>query len=182
MSSTCTHISGSRGTIQAVGSYLDSQTVAPQQGFTYNIYHGGMRGINGEGDGWWDTAGSGNRNRTIGDSIFHCHPLPALRSGHVGALACARRPGGRHPQAARWSAEARSFSQLRTGGRTQDVPPGRGRPPDRPVAGPRGRRRGRHAGHADPCHRPASRRGAATVCRLMPKPQTSSNRRPRRRS
>src|SRR5690606_36110108 len=26
------------------GSYLDSQTVAPQQGFTYNIYFGGLNG------------------------------------------------------------------------------------------------------------------------------------------
>ncbi len=63
------------------GSYLDSQTVGPQQGFTYNIYHGGLRGVNGGDKGWWDTAGSGNRNRTIGDSIFHCHLYPHFAQG-----------------------------------------------------------------------------------------------------
>ncbi|NHF72003.1 cupredoxin domain-containing protein [Paracoccus xiamenensis] len=63
------------------GSYLDSQTVAPQQGFTYNIYHGGMNNLNGAPKGWWDTQGSGNRNRTIGDSIFHCHLYPHFAQG-----------------------------------------------------------------------------------------------------
>ncbi|MGR6430545.1 hypothetical protein ACU5AY_06445 [Rhizobium sp. PAMB 3174] len=63
------------------GSYLDSQTVGPQQGFTYNIYHGGLRGENGDGKGWWDTQGSGNRNRTVGDSIFHCHLYPHFAQG-----------------------------------------------------------------------------------------------------
>lgn len=63
------------------GSYLDSQTVGPQQGFTYNIYHGGLRGENGNGKGWWDTQGSGNRNRTVGDSIFHCHLYPHFAQG-----------------------------------------------------------------------------------------------------
>ncbi|MGB3316823.1 MAG: hypothetical protein WBB85_20715, partial [Albidovulum sp.] len=63
------------------GSYLDSQTVSPQQGFTYNIYHGGLRGLDGAERGWWDTQGSGNRNRTIGDSIFHCHLYPHFAQG-----------------------------------------------------------------------------------------------------
>ena len=63
------------------GTYLDSQTVAPQQGFTYNIYHGGLRDENGTGQGWWDTQGSGNRNRTVGDSIFHCHLYPHFAQG-----------------------------------------------------------------------------------------------------
>jgi len=73
------------------GSYLDSQTVAPQQGFTYNVYHGGKRGFNDQTsgdmtdgdatDGWWDTQGSGNRNRTLGDSIFHCHLYPHFAQG-----------------------------------------------------------------------------------------------------
>ena len=63
------------------GSYLDSQTVAPQQGFTYNIYHGGLRDPDGTGDGWWSRQGSGNRNRTIGDSIFHCHLYPHFAQG-----------------------------------------------------------------------------------------------------
>ncbi len=47
------------------GSYLDSQTIAPQQGFAYEIYHGG----------------SGNRNQTPGDSIFHCHLYPHFAQG-----------------------------------------------------------------------------------------------------
>lgn len=63
------------------GSYLDSQTVAPQQGFTYNIYHGGLRDPDGEGKGWWGHQGAGNRNRTVGDSIFHCHLYPHFAQG-----------------------------------------------------------------------------------------------------
>lgn len=63
------------------GSYLDSQTVGPQQGFTYNIYHGGLRGPKGAGQGWWASQGSGNRNRTVGDSIFHCHLYPHFAQG-----------------------------------------------------------------------------------------------------
>ncbi|MBU2958876.1 hypothetical protein Q4511_15155 [Paracoccus sp. 1_MG-2023] len=63
------------------GSYLDSQTVGPQQGFTYNIYHGGLRGPGDTGQGWWDSQGSGNRNRTVGDSIFHCHLYPHFAQG-----------------------------------------------------------------------------------------------------
>ncbi len=66
------------------GTYLDSQTVAPQQGFTYDIYGGGMqiyrRGAAGE-RGWYETLGSGNRNRTVGDSIFHCHLYPHFAQG-----------------------------------------------------------------------------------------------------
>ncbi len=63
------------------GSYLDSQTVGPQQGFSYNIYHGGLRGPGDTGEGWWDSQGSGNRNRTVGDSIFHCHLYPHFAQG-----------------------------------------------------------------------------------------------------
>ncbi|WP_100526161.1 cupredoxin domain-containing protein [Paracoccus aminovorans] len=59
------------------GSYLDSQTVGPGQGFTYNIYHGGRR----DGQGHWYVGGSGNRNRTVGDSIFHCHLYPHFAQG-----------------------------------------------------------------------------------------------------
>lgn len=66
------------------GAYLDSQTVAPQQGFSYDIYGGGMevyhRGASGE-QGWFETLGSGNRNRTVGDSIFHCHLYPHFAQG-----------------------------------------------------------------------------------------------------
>ncbi|HHH39252.1 MAG TPA: copper oxidase, partial [Sedimenticola sp.] len=47
------------------GTYLDSQTIAPQQGFTYPIHYGG----------------SGNRNVTPGDSIFHCHLYPHFAQG-----------------------------------------------------------------------------------------------------
>ncbi|MEZ5882324.1 MAG: hypothetical protein R3D53_00480 [Paracoccaceae bacterium] len=66
------------------GAYLDSQTVAPQQGFTYRIYGGGAelyrRGTDGA-QGWYDTLGAGNRNRTVGDSIFHCHLYPHFAQG-----------------------------------------------------------------------------------------------------
>ncbi len=66
------------------GSYLDSQTVAPQQGFTYDIYEGGLevyhKGTGGT-PGWYETLGSGNRNRTVGDSIFHCHLYPHFAQG-----------------------------------------------------------------------------------------------------
>ncbi len=47
------------------GTYLDSQTIAPQQGFSYDIYYGG----------------AGNRNATAGDSIFHCHLYPHFAQG-----------------------------------------------------------------------------------------------------
>ena len=47
------------------GTYLDSQTIAPQQGFSYEIYYGG----------------GGNRNATVGDSIFHCHLYPHFAQG-----------------------------------------------------------------------------------------------------
>lgn len=66
------------------GAYLDSQTVAPQQGFTYDIYDGGLdvyhKGAPGQ-KGWYETLGSGNRNRTPGDSIFHCHLYPHFAQG-----------------------------------------------------------------------------------------------------
>lgn len=68
----------------ARGAYLDSQTVAPQQGFSYDIYGGGLdvyhRGAPGQ-PGWHETLGSGNRNRTVGDSIFHCHLYPHFAQG-----------------------------------------------------------------------------------------------------
>jgi hypothetical protein len=38
-------------------AYLDSQSIGPGSAYTYEIAH----------------HGSGNRNRTVGDSIFHCH-------------------------------------------------------------------------------------------------------------
>lgn len=60
------------------GGYLDSQTVGPGQGFTYNIYHGGRP----DGTpGTWSGGGAGNRNRTVGDSIFHCHLYPHFAQG-----------------------------------------------------------------------------------------------------
>lgn len=65
------------GNDQGRGSYLDSQTVAPGQGFTYNIYHGGR----GAEAGGWQGGGSGNRNHTVGDSIFHCHLYPHFAQG-----------------------------------------------------------------------------------------------------
>ncbi|HEX6904099.1 MAG TPA: copper oxidase [Thermoanaerobaculia bacterium] len=48
-----------------LSSYLDSQAIGPGAGFTYEIaYHG-----------------SGNRNRTVGDAIFHCHFYPHFAQG-----------------------------------------------------------------------------------------------------
>jgi hypothetical protein len=49
-------------------NYLDSQTIAPQQSFSYRIDYGG----------------SGNRNQTPGDSIFHCHLYPHFAQGMWG--------------------------------------------------------------------------------------------------
>jgi hypothetical protein len=46
-------------------SYLDSQTLGPGYGFTTEIAYGG----------------SGNRNQTVGDSIFHCHFYPHFAQG-----------------------------------------------------------------------------------------------------
>ena len=75
------------------GAYLDSQTIGPQQGFTYRIYHGGLdrhdpRGEAGDpaqtpaARGYFENAkGSGNRNRTVGDAIFHCHLYPHFAQG-----------------------------------------------------------------------------------------------------
>ncbi|WP_093565552.1 hypothetical protein [Methylobacterium sp. 174MFSha1.1] len=69
------------------GAYLDSQTIGPQQGFTYRIYHGGHDRHHSDlapagARGWWEAAkGSGNRNRTVGDAIFHCHLYPHFAQG-----------------------------------------------------------------------------------------------------
>ncbi|MGZ8095112.1 MAG: hypothetical protein ACXW0L_04825 [Methylosarcina sp.] len=49
-------------------NYLDSQTIGPQQSFSYNISH----------------EGSGNLNQTPGDSIFHCHLYPHFAQGMWG--------------------------------------------------------------------------------------------------
>lgn len=46
-------------------NYLDSQSIAPFQTFSYEIYYGG----------------TGNRNLTPGDSIFHCHLYPHFAQG-----------------------------------------------------------------------------------------------------
>ncbi|MDH3301665.1 MAG: Ig-like domain-containing protein [Acidimicrobiia bacterium] len=46
-------------------NYLDSQGMGPGSGFTYEIAYGG----------------SGNRNKTAGDSIFHCHFYPHFAQG-----------------------------------------------------------------------------------------------------
>lgn len=68
------------------GSYLDSQTVGPEQAFTYDIYRGGLNAFSpkpepGKKLGWFETLGSGNRNRSPGDSIFHCHLYPHFAQG-----------------------------------------------------------------------------------------------------
>ncbi|MEW5745726.1 MAG: copper oxidase [Nitrospirota bacterium] len=46
-------------------SYLDSQAIGPGSGYTYDIAYNG----------------SGNRNQTVGDSIFHCHFYPHFAQG-----------------------------------------------------------------------------------------------------
>ena len=45
--------------------YLDSQTISPGAVFSYEVHYGG----------------SGNRNMTVGDSIFHCHLYPHFAQG-----------------------------------------------------------------------------------------------------
>ena len=45
-------------------TYLDSQTIGPLQSMSYSLA--------------WD---GGNRNRTVGDSIFHCHLYPHFAQG-----------------------------------------------------------------------------------------------------
>jgi hypothetical protein len=49
-------------------TYLDSQMISPGSAYTLEIDYGG----------------SGNRNRTIGDSIFHCHFYPHFAAGMWG--------------------------------------------------------------------------------------------------
>ncbi|HZN99973.1 MAG TPA: hypothetical protein VFB93_02135, partial [Burkholderiales bacterium] len=46
-------------------NYLDAQGIGPSMGFTYEIAFGG----------------SGNRNKTAGDAIFHCHFYPHFAMG-----------------------------------------------------------------------------------------------------
>ena len=46
-------------------NYLDGQALGPGSGYTYEIAYGG----------------SGNRNKTVGDSIFHCHFYPHFAQG-----------------------------------------------------------------------------------------------------
>ncbi len=46
-------------------NYLDSQSIGPGTTYTYEITHGG----------------AGNRNKTFGDAIFHCHFYPHFAQG-----------------------------------------------------------------------------------------------------
>ena len=46
-------------------NYLDAQGIGPGAGYTYEINFGG----------------SGNRNKTAGDAIFHCHFYPHFAQG-----------------------------------------------------------------------------------------------------
>jgi hypothetical protein len=48
-----------------VGSYLDSQMISPGASYTLEMTYNG----------------SGNRNKVVGDSIFHCHFYPHFASG-----------------------------------------------------------------------------------------------------
>lgn len=49
-------------------NYLDSQALGPGSSYTYDIVYGG----------------SGNRNKTFGDAIFHCHFYPHFAMGMWG--------------------------------------------------------------------------------------------------
>lgn len=49
----------------AAGHYLDSQLIGPGSSFTLDMVYNG----------------SGNRNQTVGDSIFHCHFYPHFAEG-----------------------------------------------------------------------------------------------------
>ena len=46
-------------------NYIDAQAIGPGSGYTYEIAFGG----------------SGNRNRSVGDAIFHCHFYPHFAQG-----------------------------------------------------------------------------------------------------
>ncbi len=46
-------------------NYLDAQGIGPGSGYTYEINNGG----------------AGNRNKTVGDAIFHCHFYPHFAQG-----------------------------------------------------------------------------------------------------
>jgi hypothetical protein len=46
-------------------NYIDAQGIGPGSGYTYEIAYGG----------------SGNRNKTVGDAIFHCHFYPHFAQG-----------------------------------------------------------------------------------------------------
>ena len=46
-------------------NYLDAQGIGPGSGYTYEIVYGG----------------AGNRNKTVGDAIFHCHFYPHFAQG-----------------------------------------------------------------------------------------------------
>ena len=50
------------------GSYLDSQMISPGASYTLEMVYNG----------------SGNRNKTVGDSIFHCHFYPHFAAGMWG--------------------------------------------------------------------------------------------------
>lgn len=65
------HLHAHQWTYSAVGetsNYLDSQAIGPGSGYTYEITYNG----------------SGNRNLTAGDAIFHCHFYPHFAQGMWG--------------------------------------------------------------------------------------------------
>ena len=76
-STTSTRTSGCSTPASNESKLLDSQTITPGDGFTLEMIYG-----------------SGNRNLTPGDSIFHCHFYPHFAGGTLGAVAGARRVRG----------------------------------------------------------------------------------------
>src|SRR5690606_5570429 len=107
-------------------SYLDSQAIGPGSGFTYETTYDG----------------SGNRNKTPGDAIFHCHFYPHFAMGMWGLW--------RAPDVYEMGTEPGPDGQPAPGSRP--LPDGaapRGTPCPRPRPAPAAGRRDR-GGHADP--------------------------------
>src|SRR3979411_1026094 len=68
MFTICTRTNGCARRIQQVAhtpNYHDSQLIVPGSAFTLEITYNG----------------SGNRNKTVGDAIFHCHFYPHFAQG-----------------------------------------------------------------------------------------------------
>ena len=144
--------------------YLDSQLIIPGAAYTLDIVYNG----------------SGNRNLTVGDSIFHCHFYPHFAQGmwslwrsHDVFEAGTRLDNDGRPVTRVTSCDGKDRPGLprtrRTGEHSfyyddkknpHDRRPGRG-----PGLEPRLARRRDRGGHADPRDRPAAEPGRCHSCR-----------------